>query len=46
MDPNGNPKNEFWILMAMLLGGGAYYFNFRAPVKEIVYMEFLNDYLL
>ena len=30
----------------VMLGAGAYYLNFRTPVKEIVYMEFLNDYLL
>jgi AFG3 family protein len=45
-DPNGNPKNEILILLAMMLGTGAYLYNFRSPMKEIVYMEFLNDYLL
>jgi len=45
-DPNGNPKNELLILLGLMLGAGAYVYNFRSPMKEIVYMEFLNEYLL
>lgn len=45
-DPNNNPKNEALFLLAALLGAGYFVYNFRAPMKEIVYMEFLNDYLL
>jgi len=25
---------------------GWYLFNYKKPMKEVVYMEFLNDYLL
>lgn len=45
-DPNNNPKNEALVLMAAILGAGYFVYNFKAPMKEIVYMEFLNDYLL
>ena len=45
-EPNGNPKNELLISLALMLGAGAYVYNFRNPMKEIVYMEFLNEYLL
>lgn len=45
LDPNGNPKNEFLLLLAMMLGTTAYLFNFSAPKKEITTQEFLHDYL-
>lgn len=46
-DPNNNPKWESVFLLAALgFGTGWYLYNFKAPMKEIVYMEFLNDYLL
>lgn len=45
-DPNNNPKNEALILLAAAIGAGYFVYNFKAPMKEIVYMEFLNDYLL
>jgi len=45
-DPNNNPKNEALVLLAAMLGAGYFVYNFKAPLKEIVYMEFLNEYLL
>lgn len=44
-DPKKNP-NEALIILAAMLGCGYFIYNFKAPMKEIVYMEFLNDYLL
>lgn len=46
-DPNGNdPKPEGWI-GALCAAGALYYMvNYKAPMKEIIYMDFLNNYLL
>lgn len=46
-EPNGgDPKPEGWI--GALAAAGALYFivNYKAPMKELVYMDFLNNYLL
>lgn len=46
-DPEGgNPKPEGW--MAALLAASALYYiiNHKKPMKEIIYMDFLNNYLI
>ena len=42
----GNPRPEGW--MAALLAASALYYiiNHKKPMKEIIYMDFLNNYLI
>lgn len=44
-NPNNNPKFENWGILALALLGGIYAFTYTKPAKELVYMEFVNDYL-
>ena len=44
-NPNNNPKWENWGILALALFGGIYAYSFSNPSKELVYMEFVNDYL-
>lgn len=44
-NPNNNPKFENWGILALALLGGIYAFTYSKPAKELVYMEFVNDYL-
>jgi len=42
----GNPKPEGWIA-ALLAAATLYYVvNHKTPMKEIIYMDFLNNYLI
>lgn len=45
-DENNNPKPEGFV--ALLLAGftGYYLLTYKKPMQEIVYMDFLNNYLL
>ena len=45
-EEDNSPKPEGWLGLIMALATGWYLFNYKKPMKEIVYMEFLNDYLL
>lgn len=42
---NPDPKFQF-LLAALLVGMGVYFLNSNKPLPELIYMEFLNDYLL
>ena len=44
--PENDPKPEGWLAVIMGLAAGYYLYSYKAPMKEVVYMEFLNDYLL
>ena len=44
-DNNNNPKPEGWLAIAMAIAAGYYVINYKKPMKEIVFMEFYNDYL-
>lgn len=44
-NPNNNPKFENWGILALALFGGIYAFTYSKPAKELVYMEFVNDFL-
>ena len=44
-NPNNNPKWENWGILALALLGGIYAYSYSNPAKELVYMEFVNDYL-
>lgn len=46
MDPDNNPKPEGWLAVFMGIATGYYLLQYKKPMKEIVHMEFLNDYLL
>lgn len=46
MTPENDPKPESWLGLLVGLAAGYYAYNYKAPMKEVVYMEFLNDYLL
>ena len=46
LDPDNNPKPEGLIGVLLAAATGYYLFSYKKPMKEIVYMEFLNDYLL
>ena len=46
MDPNGSPKPEAWMTLLAALACGYVAITTEAPRKEIVFMTFLNDYLL
>ncbi len=42
----GNPRPEGWVA-ALLAAGTLYYIiNHKKPMKEIIYMDFLNNYLI
>ena len=45
-EEDNSPRPEGWLGLIMALATGWYLFNYKKPMKEIVYMEFLNDYLL
>ena len=45
-DPNGNPKPEMWMTLAAALACSYLAMTTEKPRKEIVFMTFLNDYLL
>lgn len=45
-DPNGNPKPEMWMTLAAALACSYLAMTTEKPRKEIVFMSFLNDYLL
>ena len=44
-DMNNNPKFENWFLLAMALFGAYFVATYSPPAKELVYMEFVNDFL-
>lgn len=44
-NPNNNPKWENWGIILLALFGAAYAYTYSNPAKELVYMEFVNDYL-
>jgi len=45
-DPNGgNPRPEGWIGALVATAALYYLTNHKTPMKEIVYMDFLNNYL-
>ena len=44
--PNGNPKPEAWLTLLAAIACGYLAVTTEAPRKEIVFMNFLNDYLL
>ena len=44
-DPNHDPNWQNWIIIALAVLGGAYMLTYQAPKKELVYMEFVNQYL-
>ena len=46
MNPNGSPKPEAWMTLLAALACGYIAITTEAPRKEIVFMTFLNDYLL
>ena len=43
---NGNPKPEAWMTLLAALACGYAAMTYETPRKEIVFMTFLNDYLL
>lgn len=45
-DPENNPNPEGWLGLLLAAATGYYLLNYKAPMEEIVYMQFLNDYLL
>jgi AFG3 family protein len=45
-DPNNNPKPENIILVLMAMFASYYLLTYKRPMKELVYMDFLNNYLL
>ena len=45
-DPENNPNPEGWLGLLLAAATGYYLLNYKAPMDEIVYMQFLNDYLL
>jgi len=44
--PNNEPKPEGFLALLLAFATGYYLFNYKRPMKEVVYMQFLNDYLL
>ena len=44
--PEGGPKPEAWLTLLAAIACGYIAMTTEAPRKEIVFMEFLNDYLL
>jgi hypothetical protein len=45
-EEDNSPKPEGWLGVVLAVATGWYLFNYKKPLEEIVYMEFLNDYLL
>lgn len=45
-DPEGNPKPEGFLGVLLAAATAYYILNYKKPMDEIVYMQFLNDYLL
>jgi len=45
-DPQGSPKPEGFVAAVMALATAYYLATYQKPMKELVYMQFLNDYLL
>jgi len=45
-DPENNPRPEGWLAVLVSIASIYYLLNYKKPMKEIVYMEFLNEYLL
>ena len=45
-DPDNNPKPESWIGVLVFLTGLYWGLNYKKPAKELIYMDFLNNYLL
>ena len=43
--PNGNPKFESWGILALAVFSAIFAATYSTPAKELVYMEFVNDYL-
>ena len=46
LEPDNNPKPEGFVAAVLGLATAYYLYNYKKPMKEVVYMEFLNDYLL
>ena len=46
MEPDNSPKPEGFVAGVLGLATAYYLYNYKKPMKEVVYMEFLNDYLL
>jgi AFG3 family protein len=44
-NPENNPKWENWGIIALAIAGAAWAYSQSNPAKELVYMEFVNDYL-
>ena len=44
--PENDPKPEGWLGVLLALATGYFVLNYKKPMKEVVYMQFLNDYLL
>lgn len=44
--PENDPKPEGWLGILLALATGYFVLNYKKPMKEVVYMQFLNDYLL
>ena len=44
--PEGNPKPEAWMTLLAAIACGYVAMTTEAPRKEVVFMTFLNDYLL
>jgi len=42
---NNNPKFENWGILALAVFGAIYAISYSKPAKELVYMEFVNDFL-
>ena len=45
-DENNSPKPEGAIMLLMAMFTTYYLLTYRKPMKELVYMDFLNNYLL
>jgi hypothetical protein len=45
-DPNNNPRPESFIIAIMAAFTTYYLITYRKPMKELIYMDFLNNYLL
>ena len=45
-DKNNNPRPENIIALLLIAVTAYYLITYKTPLKEIVYMDFLNNYLL
>lgn len=45
-DQDHNQKPEGWLAIVLALATGYYLYNYKKPMNELIYMQFLNDYLL